>query len=249
MPGSILGRDLAREQRTGSGSRTRAGVIVRVGTRLSPRAEMRRKPLAFLCFLLSRPSATRYQVLDALWPDNDPPTAARTPCTRQSLSSSDHRALLLRRSLRLSAQDTELIWLDSELIASRSVRCKEQMRTLGRSHRSRRCSRSRRSTGGSSRSTSPTTTGPRSIATRSMPSTSMERAIAFGTAQQAASSGGQSNSKLSLETDASLDQVEASLVKMYRLLGAHAAAAEQYQHYTAVVRGTSSGSSRPLDQM
>jgi DNA-binding SARP family transcriptional activator len=56
-------------------------------------------------------------------------------------------------------------------------------------------------------------------------------------------------SRALLETDPSLDQVEASLVKMYRLLGAHAAAAEQYQHYTTVMREDLGIEPLPLDQM
>ena len=95
---------------------------------------MRRKPLALLCFLLSRPgmSATRDQVLDALWPDNDPD---------QAVNSLHQTVYFLRRIIEpaysddLSPgyinQDTELVWLDPELIASRSVRCREQMRALG----------------------------------------------------------------------------------------------------------------------
>jgi hypothetical protein len=36
---------------------------------------------------------------------------------------------------------------------------------------------------------------------------------------------------------------------MYRLLGAHAAAAEQYQHYTTVMREELGIEPPPLDQM
>ncbi len=248
-----LGRDLARRTADRVWVEEQGRVIVRVGERVIPGTEMRRKPLALLCFLLSRPglSATRDQTLDALWPDNDPD---------QAVNSLHQTVYFLRRIIEpgysddLSPgylnQDTELIWLDSELIASRSVRCKEQMRGLG-----------------------PEPPIPAVLALAgeyrgkfaldfsyddwaSLHRDSlhaqylevMERAIAFST-----STGrfveAMELSRALLETDPSLDQVEASLVKMYQLLGAHAAAAEQYQHYTTLVRDELGIEPPPLDQM
>jgi DNA-binding SARP family transcriptional activator len=52
-----------------------------------------------------------------------------------------------------------------------------------------------------------------------------------------------------LETDPTLDAVQASLVKMYRVLGAHAAAAEQYQVYSSVMRDELGLEPEPLDQL
>ena len=248
-----LGRDLARRTADRVWVEDQGRVIVRVGERVIPGTEMRRKPLALLCFLLSRPglSATRDQTLDALWPDNDPD---------QAVNSLHQTVYFLRRIIEpgysddLSPgylnQDTELIWLDPELIASRSVRCKAQMRGLG-----------------------PEPPIPAVLALAgeyrgkfaldfsyddwaSMHRDSlhaqylevMERAIAFST-----STGrfveAMELSRALLETDPSLDQVEASLVKMYQLLGAHAAAAEQYQHYTTFVRDELGIEPPPLDQM
>jgi two-component SAPR family response regulator len=39
-----------------------------------------------------------------------------------------------------------------------------------------------------------------------------------------------------LEVDPELDEVERTVIKLYRLVGAHAAAAEQYEHYAIVQR-------------
>jgi len=249
----LLGRDLARRTADRVWVEDQGRVIVRVGGRVIPGTEMRRKPLALLCFLLSRPgmSATRDQVLDALWPDTDPD---------QAVNSLHQTVYFLRRIIEPSYsddlspgylnQDTELIWLDSELIASRSVRCKEQMRSLG---------------------TEPAVPAVLALAAEyrgkfaldfsyddwaSMHRDSlhaqylevMERAIAFSTATGRFSEAMELSRAL-LETDPSLDQVEASLVKMYRLLGAHAAAAEQYQHYTTVMREELGIEPLPLDQM
>ncbi len=76
----------------------------------------------------------------------------------------------------------------------------------------------------------------------------MERAIATSTAA-ARFAQAMELSRSVLDLDPTLDQIEASLVKMYRLLGAHAAAAEQYQHYTSVLREELGIEPPPLDQM
>jgi LuxR family maltose regulon positive regulatory protein len=249
----LLGRALARRTADRVWVEDQGRVIVRVGERVIPGTEMRRKPLALLCFLLSRSgmSATRDQALDALWPDNDPD---------QAVNSLHQTVYFLRRIIEpaysddLSPgylnQDTELIWLDSELIGSRSVRCKERLRGLG-----------------------PEPPVPAVLVLAgeyrgkfaldfsyddwaSMHRDSlhaqylevMERAIDFSTTTGRFAEAMELSRAL-LETDPSLDQVEASLVKMYRLLGAHAAAAEQYQHYTTVVRDELGIEPPPLDQM
>jgi LuxR family maltose regulon positive regulatory protein len=248
-----LGRELARRTADRVWVEDQGRVIVRIGGRIIPGTEMRRKPLALLCFLLTRPkmSATRDQVLDALWPDTDPD---------QAVNSLHQTTYFLRRIIEptysddLSPgyvnQDTELVWLDPELISSRSVRCREQMRALG---------------------ADPAFPSVVALATEyrgrfaldfsyedwaSMHRESlhaqylevMERAIAtststgrFGDAMEL--------SRSVLDLDPTLDQIEASLVKMYRLLGAHAAAAEQYQHYTSVLREELGIEPPPLDQM
>ena len=129
-----LGRELARRTADRVWVEDQGRVIVRIGARVIPGTEMRRKPLALLCFLLSRAgmSATRDQVLDALWPETDPD---------QAVNSLHQTVYFLRRVIEPSYsddlspgyvnQDTELVWLDPELIASRSVRCREQLRGLG----------------------------------------------------------------------------------------------------------------------
>jgi DNA-binding SARP family transcriptional activator len=39
-----------------------------------------------------------------------------------------------------------------------------------------------------------------------------------------------------LDIDPTAEQVEVSLLRLYRASGAHAAAAEQYSHYASVIR-------------
>jgi DNA-binding SARP family transcriptional activator len=196
-------------------------------------------------------SATRDQVLDALWPETDPD---------QAVNSLHQTVYFLRRIIEpaysddLSPgyinQDTELVWLDSELITSRSVRCREQLRALGADpsfpavmalaaeYRGRFALDFSYDDWAS--------THRESLHAQYLEV--MERAIASSTAAGRFGDA-MELSRSVLDTDPSLDQIEAGLVKMYRLLGAHAAAAEQYQHYTSVVREELGIEPPPLDQL
>ncbi len=248
-----LGRELARRTADRVWVEDQGRVIVRIGTRVVPGTEMRRKPLALLCFLLSRPglSATRDQVLDALWPETDPD---------QAVNSLHQTVYFLRRIIEPSYsddlspgyvnQDTELVWLDPELITSRSVRCRQQLRALGADppfpavmelaaeYRGRFALDFSYDDWAS--------THRESLHAQYLEV--MERAIASSTAAGRFGDA-MELSRCVLETDPSLDEIEAGLVKMYRLLGAHAAAAEQYQHYTSVVREELGIEPPPLDQL
>ena len=248
-----LGRELARRTADRVWVEDQGRVIVRIGGRVIPGTDMRRKPLALLCFLLSRPgmSATRDQVLDALWPDTDPD---------QAVNSLHQTTYFLRRIIEPSYsddlspgyvnQDAELVWLDPELISSRSVRCREQMRALGADpsfpavmglaveYRGRFALDFSYEDWAS--------THRESLHAQYLEV--MERAIATSTAA-ARFAQAMELSRSVLDLDPTLDQIEASLVKMYRLLGAHAAAAEQYQHYTSVLREELGIEPPPLDQM
>jgi ATP/maltotriose-dependent transcriptional regulator MalT/DNA-binding SARP family transcriptional activator len=103
------------------------------GDRTIDGADVRRKVLALLCLLLSRSrfSATREEAIDSLWPDNDPASA---------LNSLNQTVYFLRRvfephyvdetSPGYVGQDSETIWLDQELIESRSHRCLALIRDM-----------------------------------------------------------------------------------------------------------------------
>jgi DNA-binding SARP family transcriptional activator len=252
MRSPALGRALARRTADRVYVEDQGRVSLRIGDRVVAGTEMRRRPLALLCFLLSRleMAATRDQVLDALWPDTDP---------AQAVNSLHQTVYFLRRVIEpmysddLSPgyinQDSELLWLDQELISSRSVQCRALIKTLGidppldavlqlgREYRGRFAldffyedwAADHRD----------------SLHAKYLEV--MERAIAAAT-----SSGhfaeAMELSQAVLVTDPSLDQIEASLVKLYRLLGAHAAAAEQYQHYSSVMRNALGLEPPPLDE-
>jgi DNA-binding SARP family transcriptional activator len=196
-------------------------------------------------------SATRDQVLDALWPDSDP---------GQAVNSLHQTVYFLRRVIEptysddLSPgyvnQDADLVWLDTELIASRSIQCKEKLRELGSDppiHEVLSMAAEYRGRFALDFSYEDWATVHReSLHARYLEV--MERAIA------AASASGHFTdamelSRATLETDPTLDHIHASLVKFYSLLGAHAAAAEQYQRYSAIVREELGAEPLPLDQL
>jgi len=93
-------------------------VVLRIGDRDLALAQMRRKPAAMLMFLTTRPNltATREQVLDQLWPDADPTSAANS--LNQSL-------YFLRRNIDPWYEDDvsveylhlqgDLVWIDQDL--------------------------------------------------------------------------------------------------------------------------------------
>ncbi len=108
-------------------------VAIAIGARLVDGSAVRRKVLGLLCFLVSRPrlSATRDEVLDALWPDFDPADA---------LNSLNQTVYFLRRVFEPSFSEDlspgyvnhegDVVWLDPELVATRVQRCWDIIRGL-----------------------------------------------------------------------------------------------------------------------
>jgi len=96
-----------------------------IGRRVVDGTTIRRKVLALLCFLLAQPegAATRDQALEALWPDFDPGAAN---------NSLNQTLYFLRRALEANYSDDttagyvrfegEVIWLDTDLVDSESRR-------------------------------------------------------------------------------------------------------------------------------
>ena len=215
-------------------------VQIMVGTRVVDGPDVRRKVLALLCLLLSRPkfSSTREEVLDSLWPDHDPSSA---------LNSLNQTVYFLRRVFEPDfrddetpgyvGQDGETIWLDSELIDCRSRRCLDIVRAM------------------------PGDPGPEAaveLATQyrgrfaldfayddwAAPYRDALHASYLRVVERAVrldlDSGhferGTFIAERALEVDADSEEIQAALVRLYRLSGAHAAAAEQYAHYAHSLR-------------
>jgi DNA-binding SARP family transcriptional activator len=205
-----------------------------------PASGVRRKVLAMLCFLLTRPrfSATRDEVIDALWPELSPDVA---------VNSLNQTVYFLRRVFEpgyvedLSAgyvhHNSDMLWLDRELVSSRSARCLAILDTLG------------------------PRPDPASVHELSLEYKDRfaldfayeEWAVPFRTSlhagylrvMEAAVTEGMANghhdraielARRALDRDGSVESLELALLRLYRATGAHAAAAEQYAHYAAVLR-------------
>ncbi len=133
---ALVGRALARRVAEHARIADLGRVSVRVGNRLIGGDMIRRKVLALLCYLITRPgmAAARDQVVDALWPDQDPVAAS---------NSLNQTVYFLRRvfepryvddhSPGYLRHETDLIWLDAELISSESEACRRAIETARKS--------------------------------------------------------------------------------------------------------------------
>ncbi len=210
------------------------------GSRTVEGSEVRRKVLALLCLLISKTrfASTREEVVDSLWPDLDPQAA---------LNSLNQTVYFLRRvfepdyqedtSPGYVGQDGETIWLDHELVDGRSRRCLALIRDMP---------------------DQPTPDGTLALAKEyrgkfaldfayedwSSPYRDalhagylrvMEHAIRIDL-DTAHFGRGTFLAERALEVDPEAEEIQAALVRLYRLSGAHAAAAEQYAHYAQSMR-------------
>jgi DNA-binding SARP family transcriptional activator len=237
---SLIGRSLARQLADHVHVEDQNRVAVRVGDRLVPGSSVRRKVLALLCYLLTKQgmTSTRDQALEALWPDLDPLAA---------VNSLNQTVYFLRRILEenyvddLSPgyvhHDSDLIWLDSDLVSSRSNDCRVLIKALP---------------------AVPTPDQVQNLADlyagrfaldfeyeewaspyREWLHASflevMERAVASDIETGHFDRGIRLARRI-LDIDPEAEQVEVSLLRLYRSSGAHSAAAEQYGHYASVLR-------------
>jgi len=235
-----LGRALARRLAARVRLEDQGRVSIHVGTRLVLGSAIRRKVLAMLCFLITRPemSATRDQVLDALWPELDPEIA---------VNSLNQTIYFLRRvfeetySEDLSPgyvhHDTDVVWLDSDLISSRSVECRQVIRNLpsGPSpddvDRLTLLYRGRFALDFEYEDWATAYREPLHAAYLEIVERSVLDDFRSGHYDR-----GIKIARRALEVDPSAEQIEVCLLRLYRVTGAHAAAAEQYAHYAAVMR-------------
>ncbi len=202
--------------------------------------DARRKVLELVCFLVTRPemSATRDEVVDAVWPNSDPSSAA---------NSLNQTIYFLRRVFepgyneRLSPgyvrNESDVVWLDVELVVSRSRRCRAIIAKLGAAdneldvvelatqYRGKfALDFAYAEWAGDYRDT-----------LHAGYLEAMEKAIALrlriGRTGEAISL-----ARGALEIDASADHIERLLIRGYHSARAHAAVREQYAHYAAAMQ-------------
>jgi DNA-binding SARP family transcriptional activator len=237
---TALGKQLARQLAYRVEVLDLGRVRIRIGPRTIEGSAMRRKVLALLCFLLTKPgfSATREDVTESLWPDLDPADA---------LNSLNQTVYFLRRVFEpafregLSPgyihQDGETIWLDAELVSSRSARSRAILDatqgdpTIGDAESLLEIYDAPFALDfayeeWASRYREPLQAAALRVAEQAIRAGARNRMLqgAIGVAQRASR----------LEPEA--EEIQVALIHLYRMAGAHAAAAEQYEHYAASMK-------------
>jgi len=240
-PGTAaLGRGLARRLAPRVAVDDLGRVHLQIAHRVVDGGSIRRKVLALLCFLVTRPgqSATREEVLEALWPDLAPSTA---------LNSLNQTVYFLRRVFEPSfseditagyvGQDGETVWLDRELITTRSQACRDMIRRM------------------------PSVPSPDEVVLLAREYTGrfaldfmyedwastyrdslhaaylrvVEAALRLDT-DTGHYARGIEIAELATDVEPDSEDLQVALLRLYRLAGSHAAAAEQYGHYAQGLR-------------
>jgi ATP/maltotriose-dependent transcriptional regulator MalT/DNA-binding SARP family transcriptional activator len=241
-PEADLGRALARTLAPRVYVEDLGRVSIRVGARTIEGASIRRKVLALLCFLMTRPrfAAARDEVMDALWPEFDPADA---------LNSLNQTVYFLRRVFEPEYKDdlspgyvhheSDVIWLDAELVRSHSQDCLELIRRIAADPAPTEVmllAASYAAPFALDFSYEEWASAHR-VSLHAAYLQVMEWAVADDTANGHFERGiDLARRALTVSPDA--DQIEVSLLRLYRLSGSHAAAAEQYEHYAAAMRET-----------
>jgi DNA-binding SARP family transcriptional activator len=245
-----LGRGLARRLAPGVRVEDQGRVQVLVDNRSIPGSDIRRKVLALVCYLGSRPafSATRDQVLEALWPDLEP---------NVGLNSLNQTIYFLRRvfepdyeeelSPEYIRHDSNLIWLDPELVTTRSSECWELIRRIGAGRTDEVVHLSAAYVGRFALDFEyEEWTMPVRDALHASYLQIIESTVS-GDLNAGFYSRGIALARRALEIDPHAEQLEVSLLRLYRNSGAHAAAAEQYAHYSSLLRTDLGVDAPPLE--
>lgn len=205
------------------------------------------------CFLLARPnmSATRDHVLDALWPDLEPDVA---------VNSLNQTVYFLRRIFEPTFTEetsagyvhhaSDLLWLDPELVTSRSIRARAAIRAAEADPSPDNVEAVCQVYGG--RFALDFAYEEWAVPCRDSMHAAyleiIEKAVMADT-NAGAFDRAIGLARRAIEVDPDAEQIELSLLKLYRRTGAHAAAAEQYAHYAAVLRNDLGIEPPPLESL
>ena len=232
------GEDLARRLAPRAFVQDLGPISILVGDRVIDGRGIRRRVLGLLAFLIGQPngSATPDRVMDALWPELDPEQGSnsihQTIYFLRRVIDPDYRAGVSPEYVHF---DSEVIWLDRDLVDCRSWRCHALL---------------------SKRALSPSEVDDvvRHYSGRFAADFPYEdwasnyrdnlHARYLGEVEKALSESHHGSDmrwqlwvgQRALSVDPEADAVEAQVIRLYRRLGAPAAAAEQYGHYSAVMR-------------
>jgi ATP/maltotriose-dependent transcriptional regulator MalT/DNA-binding SARP family transcriptional activator len=238
-----LGRGLARRLAEPARIGDLGHVVIQIGERSIDGSSVRRKVLALICFLLTKPgfTATRDQVLDALWPDLDPEVA---------VNSLNQTVYFLRRvfepnyredeSANYVLHDGEVVRLDQELVSSQSGHCRSLIdRIRGELDPPGLAALSRDYQGRFALDFEyEDWSSPFRETLHAAYLDVVEQAVTADTAAGRFEQAGLL-ARRALELDPDAESVEEALLTLYRRSGSHAAAAEQLSRY---------GGSSPLEQ-
>jgi ATP/maltotriose-dependent transcriptional regulator MalT/DNA-binding SARP family transcriptional activator len=250
---SNLGRGLARRLATRVLVEDQGRVQIRLGDELIPGTEVRRKVLALLCFLLSRPemSSTRDQVLEALWPDLEPEVGVNSlNQTMYFLRRVFEPAFSEETSPGYVHHDSDVLWLDPELVDSRSRRARAAIRAAERESSPENVDALSEAYVGrfALDFAYEDWAGPYRDSMHAAYLEIIEKAIAADT-HAGAFDRAITLARRAMEADPDAEQIELSLLLLYRRTGAHSAAAEQYAHYAAMLRNDLGIEPPPLESL
>jgi DNA-binding SARP family transcriptional activator len=235
-----LGRGLARRLAPKIYVMDLGRIRISIGDHELAGGSIRRKVLALLVFLLTRPqlTAAREEVMDALWPDIDPTAAAN------SLNQSIY---FLRRvfepeyeednSPGYLRQESDLVFLDQDLVSAASKDCQSLVAQLDREPSPRLVERLSLTYVGKFAADfayEDWATDFRDwlhVAYLQIMENAIISDIEAGKFER-----GVALARRALEVDPRLDTVGFSLLKLLKGAGAHSAAAEQYLRYSSLLR-------------
>jgi DNA-binding SARP family transcriptional activator len=247
----LLGRALARRLAPRALVGDLGRVAIQLGSVEIRGGDVRRKVLAMLCYLVTKPrfAAAREEVMDAMWPEMDP-TAA--------LNSLNQTLYFLRRvfepaysedtSAGYVHQESDVVWLDPLLVQSRSAICAdliaeyersrnpEIVRQLGQEYIGRFALDFAYEDWASDFRES------LHVAYLHVIESSIQDDIRSGHYMR-----GVEAARRALELDPGLDALELSLLRLLKNAGAHSAAAEQYGRYAHLLREELGIDPPPLD--
>lgn len=235
-----LGRGLARRLASVVTIHDLGRVSIDVDGHRVSGGEVRRKVLALLCFLLTRPrwEATREEVIEAMWPEMNPASAG---------NSLNQSVYFLRRVFESQYteestagyvhQDSDLLWLDTELITSSSSKCADLISEFDRSHDPASAVELANHYKGRFAldfAYEDWATDYREwlhISYLHVLESQIKVDLDNGDYQR-----GIRLARIALEIEPRKDELELSLLRLLRRSGAHSAAAEQYSRYASVLR-------------